>query len=146
MILSMNYQTFLFFSAVAFGFFAGFLYDFFKIFRKIVRHKKIFVQIEDFFYWTACSLVLFFIMLEENFGEVRGFLILGAFVGMILYFVLLSRFFISVSNKILFCVKKFFMFLFGMFFIPLRSVFFFFKKIFLFFWKRIAIVFKHRQK
>lgn len=136
MILSIKGQFALFLFAVFFGFAAGFLYDFIVIFRKIIKHYKFFIHLEDFFYWVFLAIFLFFIMLEENNGDIRGFLILGTFIGMIIYSFSLSGIFLKASDKILYLIKRFILFVFKLFFIPLECVFELFKKIFLFLFRR----------
>ena len=123
MILSINNQALLFFVSALFGFSAGFFYDCINVFRKIIKHHKIFIQIEDFIYWTVSALILFFIMLKENFGEIRGFLILGAFIGMLLYFLILSKLFLSISEKVLHFLKKVFTTVFRIIFLPVFTVY-----------------------
>lgn len=130
MILSINNQLFLFLLSVFFGFVIGFFYDFLVIFRKIIKHFKFMVQIEDLIYWTISALLLFFIMLKENHGEIRGFLILGSFIGMILYFFAVSKIFLKISDKILSLIKKILIVTFKILFTPIGYVLKLFKKIF----------------
>ena len=130
MILSINNQLFLFLLSVFFGFVIGFFYDFLVIFRKIIKHFKFMVQIEDLIYWTISALLLFFIMLKENHGEIRGFLILGSFIGMILYFFAVSKIFLKISDKILSLIKKLLIVTFKILFTPIGYVLKLFKKIF----------------
>ena len=130
MILSINNQLFLFLLSVLFGFVTGFFYDFLVIFRKIIKHFKFIVQIEDLIYWTVSALLLFFIMLKENHGEIRGFLILGSFLGMILYFSLISKIFLKISDQILSFIKKILIVTFKIVFTPIGYVLKLFKKIF----------------
>ncbi len=130
MILSINNQLFLFLLSVFFGFVIGFFYDFLVIFRKIIKHFKFMVQIEDLIYWTISALLLFFIMLKENHGEIRGFLILGSFIGMILYFSAVSNIFLKISDKILSLIKKILIVTFKILFTPIGYVLKLFKKIF----------------
>ncbi len=130
MILSINNQLFLFLLSVFFGFVIGFFYDFLIIFRKIIKHFKFMVQIEDLIYWTISALLLFFIMLKENHGEIRGFLILGSFIGMILYFSAVSKIFLKISDKILSLIKKILIVTFKILFTPIGYVLKLFKKIF----------------
>jgi len=108
-ILSISEQTFLFLTAVLMGAVSGFIYDWIRVFRKIINHKNFIIQIEDIIYWILVSAGIFFVMLKENYGAIRAFCILGVFIGMILYFVILSRFFISASMAVIDFIKKLFM-------------------------------------
>lgn len=130
MILSMSNQAFLFFISVSFGFVVAFIYDFIKIFRGLISHYKIFIHIEDFFYWTISAIIFFFIIKKENFGEIRGFLILGAFIGMILYFSMVSEIFLKISDKVISIIKRLLRFVFMLIFTPIMAVYRLFRKIF----------------
>lgn len=68
-----------------------FLYDLLRIFRRIVKHKTAGIAIEDMVFWLFCAFWLFGFMYRQNEGMIRGFIILGACIGMLLYNVLLSR-------------------------------------------------------
>ena len=101
MILSFNGQVKLFLSTVIVGAFLGLIYDFFRIFRKNIPHPDIMVQIEDFLFWTAVLGVMFAFMFHENFGEIRFFSIFGAFLGMIIYFLTVSRWVVFISDSVI---------------------------------------------
>ena len=138
MILSMNNQMSLFLISALFGFAVGFFYYWINVFIKIVKHHKLFIQLEDFLYWTVSALFLFFIMLKENFGEIRGFLIFGTFIGMLLYFLILSNIFLKVSDRVLLFLKRVLTFVFKILFLPLFSVYSIFKKLFFWIFKKFA--------
>ena len=101
MILSMSGQAWLFLGTAAAGFVIGFVYDIFRILRKTVPHRQIAVQIEDCLYWAAVSFMMFYFMLHSNYGEVRFFSIVGAALGMILYFYSLSPLVMAVSIAVI---------------------------------------------
>jgi spore cortex biosynthesis protein YabQ len=88
---SVSGQTRLFLIALGLGFCIGLLYDAFRFLRKMVKHPYILIQLEDLLFWVAVSLITFYMMLEKNEGEIRAFIIAGAFIGMIFYFLTLSR-------------------------------------------------------
>ena len=109
MILSISEQALLFLTAVLMGAVSGFIYDWIRVFRKIISHKNFIIQIEDIIYWILVSVGVFFIMLEENYGAIRAFSVLGVLIGMILYFMIISGFFISVSMAVIGFIKKLFL-------------------------------------
>lgn len=55
------------------------LYDLFRILRKLVPHGVLAVSVEDLFYWLVVSLIIFGMIFRENDGILRG----HAFVGII---------------------------------------------------------------
>lgn len=97
MILSMSNQAAVFLMTVLVGFVIGFVYDLFRVVRKVVKHPGFLIQIEDMIYWILVSIIMFYVMLNKNYGEIRAFSVLGAFLGMLLYFLTVSRLFINVS-------------------------------------------------
>lgn len=105
MILSLSYQAKLFITTVVWGFILAFFYDAIKVLRMAVKHKKLFVYIEDGVYWIAVVLVVFFVLLGVGFGEIRVFCVAGVFLGMALYFSAVSPLFLKVSEKVVNAVK-----------------------------------------
>ena len=71
------------------SFFLGFLlrlgYDPLIFMRKLFRHPKFLVDIQDVFFWTAGSFLMFGLLFRENNGTPRLFSIVGIVAGMILY-------------------------------------------------------------
>ena len=59
----------------------AFIYDVFRI-RKAIRTSNIIVYFEDFIYWILVALVLFVVYISNE-GELRGYLIVGAIIGII---------------------------------------------------------------
>ncbi len=75
-------QEILFFSAsVLTGIGLLLFYDFFRIFRRVIRHKAWVVSLEDFLYWCAAALIIFGMMFRENDGILRGYAFAGIIAG-----------------------------------------------------------------
>lgn len=106
MILSMSYQTQLFIYMVLLGIIIGMFYDFIRLFRRIVIHGIIAIQTEDFLYWLLSAFFVFFAVLRKNYGAIRPFLILGLFLGLIIYFFLISSLVLRVLIYIYGIIKK----------------------------------------
>lgn len=85
--------------SVALGVFVTFVYDWLRVFRGIIRHKNIVTSIEDFLFWCFCFAVAFGMLYRENNGVIRWFAVIGATIGMLLYKLLFSRFFVAVMIK-----------------------------------------------
>lgn len=87
-----------------------FIYDVLRIVRKIVPHKMWLVGVEDLFFWIGSALALFAMLYRENSGYIRGFVIGGVLVGMLLYNLLLSAWIVAGSvfllKKILFVLSR----------------------------------------
>ena len=75
----------LFVQAVFFGIAMLFVYDLLRIFRRVAIHGTVWIAVEDMFFWVISAFVLFQFLYQKNDGKVRGFVILGMFLGMLLY-------------------------------------------------------------
>lgn len=81
----------LFLGAVASGAVLILVYDVLRILRQLLKHKQWVVAGEDILYWIGCALFVFIMLCKENDGMMRGFILLGLTIGMLLYNQLLSR-------------------------------------------------------
>ena len=106
MILSMSGQAWLFLSTVLVGGAVGLLYDITRIFRKTARHSGLAVQLEDLLFWMAATGLTFYYMLHRNYGEIRVFTLIGIAIGLVLYFVTVSRWVLIVSVAIVNYLKR----------------------------------------
>jgi spore cortex biosynthesis protein YabQ len=76
------------------------IYDFLRIFRIFIPHLPVFTGLEDMVYWIYAALVTFSLLYEQNDGGLRGYVIVGVFLGMLLYDRLISRFFLKLLKNI----------------------------------------------
>ena len=87
-----------------------FVYDVLRMVRKIVPHKMWLVGAEDVVFWIGSALALFAMLYRENSGYIRGFVIGGVLVGMLLYNLLLSAWVVAGSvfllKKVLFVLSR----------------------------------------
>lgn len=120
--MSISEQSYIFALTIIIGFFVGFVYDLFRILRKTIKHANIIIQIEDILYWIFVSVVMFYILLSKNYGEVRAFSIIGAFLGMLIYFLTLSQIFLPITVKIINFIKKIILFVVKIILIPVKFV------------------------
>jgi len=77
--------------AVATGACFALSYDVLRLLRRLFRHSRTLVDIEDILYWTACFFASFTLLYYGNHGVVRFFAVLGAAAGMWLYYLTLGR-------------------------------------------------------
>lgn len=78
-----------------------FVYDGFLIVRKLFKHTMFLISLEDFIFWIACALSVFYVLYEENNGMLRWFAVAGAAVGMLLYKKTLSPLIVRTVTKLL---------------------------------------------
>lgn len=86
------------------------VYDIIRISRRIIKHFKVLVAIEDILFWVASSIFIFIMMYKQNNGDIRGFSIMGMLIGMLVYNHILSKLvvnaFTTIINKIIWVIKK----------------------------------------
>ncbi|MDE7204931.1 MAG: spore cortex biosynthesis protein YabQ [Lachnospiraceae bacterium] len=83
--------------SIATGAFMAFVYDVVRLFRRLIRHGRFAVDLEDILYWTACFGLSFTLLYYGNNGVIRFAAVFGAAVGMLVYVVTVGRFFVRVS-------------------------------------------------
>ncbi|MGI6623690.1 MAG: hypothetical protein GX227_09075 [Clostridiaceae bacterium] len=88
---SVVYELTVFGGAGAAGVLIAFLYDIFRLKRRIVRTRTVMVHIEDTFFWLIASIVIFLASYIISSGETRAYFYAGAFLGALLYIGLLSK-------------------------------------------------------
>jgi spore cortex biosynthesis protein YabQ len=100
----MSGQAVAFLTTAAAGAALGVLYDCFRILRRVVRHKTAATTAEDAIFWIASTLLMFALLMSLGLSEIRGFIFMGLALGAILYFMMLSNFFmrfaLAVSRKV----------------------------------------------
>lgn len=102
-----NDNYFLLYSLIL-GVIITFVYDVFRIIRRVIPHNSFFVSLEDIVFWIFCALSVFYLMHQQNDGMLRWFAILGAAVGMFLYKKTISPFFVKFTSWILSKIFGFF--------------------------------------
>lgn len=102
----MNKQILLFLISIAIGLIGGFIYGIICIFRKHIKHNTVGVYIEDITFWLIYSIFTFLTMLYYNYGEIRPFIFMGVFLGLLVYALLIHRFVEKLSIPIIFVFKS----------------------------------------
>ena len=87
--------TFLIFILV--GMVIGITYDIFRILRKSFKTIDIITYIQDFLFWIITGVIL---------GELRSYIFIGILLGLILYMLSISKFFVEICTKIICSIKK----------------------------------------
>lgn len=98
-------QIEIFLMAVVIGIILACIYDVIKIFRYAVLHKQIFVYIEDACFWIISTFYVFYICLNKNDGEIRLYFVMALFIGMMLYFFIVSPIVMSFAQRIIDVIK-----------------------------------------
>lgn len=80
-----------FFMTIGIGIVAAFCYDYYREIRRAFRLKKTGAILGDLIFWLLMTVIVFALLLEANWGELRMYVFLGLGMGALLYFYLLSK-------------------------------------------------------
>lgn len=101
-----TWEAELFIRAFQLGIILMVIYDCLRIFRMILPHNIIVISIEDFTYWIFNGLAVFRLLYLENDGVIRGFALIGLFMGMLLYCWLVSPLILGLIKKLIKLLQK----------------------------------------
>ena len=106
MIISVSAQAYVFLCTIAGGMAIALVYDIFRIFRKAIKTGSVVTYVQDLLYWLIVALIMFLTIYYSNDGELRAYLFIGAFIGVVLYALLFSRIIMGSSMFIIKIVVK----------------------------------------
>lgn len=90
----------MFLTAIYGGLIAGLIYDISRTLRNISKGKKYITYIQDLVFWVIVTILFFYILIKINWGEIRGFIVLGFIFGIIIYIKTFSKFIYPILMKI----------------------------------------------
>jgi spore cortex biosynthesis protein YabQ len=102
MIIPISEQAYVFLCTIAGGMAIALVYDIFRIFRKAVKTGGLVTYAEDLLFWLIVAFIMFLTIYYSNDGELRVYLFIGAFLGIVLYTLLFSR---IIMGSSLFIIK-----------------------------------------
>ncbi len=102
----------------------GTVFDIFRIQRKIIKTHDIITYIQDALFWIISSIILIITVVRYTNGEIRSYMALGLFIGVCVYFLLISKYFIKLALYIASFIKKVMSFL----LYPLKKIYKLIKK------------------
>ena len=123
-------QASLFLIFIANGLLIGILFDFFRILRRVFQTNNLVTYIEDFLFWILTGVIVLYSIFIFNDGEIRLFMFLAIGIGVILYMLLLSSYFIKINVLIINFCKQILSKVFCIVTIPLQYFCNFIKKLF----------------
>lgn len=88
------------------GLVIGILFDIFRILRKSFKTTDFITYLEDIIFWILTGCIMLFSIFIFNNGEIRSYVFIGIAIGIILYMLVISRFFIRISVNIIKFIKK----------------------------------------
>jgi spore cortex biosynthesis protein YabQ len=106
MLVPISDQAYIFLCTVLGGLLVGFIYDLFRISRRVIKTHNIIVYFEDIAFWILVSLTSFAIIFVSNSGKIRGYSLIGIVLGVIIYYFLFSYFIMKITINIINFIKK----------------------------------------
>jgi spore cortex biosynthesis protein YabQ len=107
------YQAYVFLATFYGGIIIGFIYDLYKIYRSLLKPRKIIAVLQDLFFWCVVTIIALAVLLYSNNGELRWYIFMGFVLGAVMYNILLSRVVVKSIKKFLNLVKKFYMYVYN---------------------------------
>lgn len=119
------YNLFVFFII---GIVIGILFDIFRVIRKTFKTSDIITYLEDIVFWVLVGSILLFSIFFLHNGEIRSYIFIGLIIGIIVYILTISKYFIKINviilnflKKVIYePTKKFFCFINKIFFRPIK--------------------------
>jgi len=105
------------------GVLIGLLFDIFRILRKTFKTSDIITTIEDILFWIITGAIILYSIFVFNNGEIRFFMFIGIFLGVMFYMLLFSRFIINISVSIIMILKQILSFIFKILFFPIKTIY-----------------------
>lgn len=110
-------QLYIVISFLISGLLIGLLFDIFRITRRTFKLPNIIIYIEDILFWILTGLIIIGANVVCTDGQIRLYMILMLMVGSLIYFLIISKYFMKINLKILEIIKKVIKFIFKPFYI-----------------------------
>lgn len=102
----MNNQLYQFLIYIVSGIAISIFFDIFRVLRKSIKTTNLTTYIEDAIFWVIVGLFLIWEIFTVSYGELRSYIFIGLILGIILYLVTISKYFIRFNVKILNLIKR----------------------------------------
>lgn len=99
-------QLFSFFIYVIVGILLGFIFDIFRAFRKSVKNTNLATNIEDILFVIISFIIIAMVVQIVSKGELRFYILLGIILGILIYFLSVSKYIITGETWILKSIIK----------------------------------------
>ena len=124
-------QAYLFLIFSINGILIGLLFDFFRILRKSFKTPDFVTYIEDFVFWFLTGLIILYSIFKFNNGELRAYIFIALFIGIVIYMLALSKYIIKVNVTIINFIKLIASKIINILIFPFKFVLNLLKKVFL---------------
>jgi spore cortex biosynthesis protein YabQ len=97
---SLILEIHIFLTVIYSGLIVGFTYDLYRTVRYFFKPNKIITYLGDLLFWTAIAYIFFYTIIKTNLGEIRGYILFGFFIGIIIYYKLFSKYIYRLCIKL----------------------------------------------
>lgn len=115
-------QGYLFLIFILVGIIIGLLFDFFRILRRTFKTSDFITYIQDILFWILSGIILIYAIFIFNNGELRAYIFLSIFIGIITYMLTISKYFIKFNVMILSGIKKVIIAIFKIIIYPIKMI------------------------
>lgn len=84
----------------------GIFFDIFRILRRTFKTPDIITYIEDTIFWICTGIFFLFLLFKFNNGQIRNYVIIGIIMGVVIYILTISKYFIKINVNIINFIKK----------------------------------------
>ena len=88
------------------GLIISIIFDMFRIYRKVFKTPDILTYVEDTCIWLITGFIMLFSIFIFNNGELRLYIFIGIFIGVLLYMIFISKYFIKINVTIINLIKN----------------------------------------
>ena len=99
-------QLFSFFIYVIVGILLGFIFDIFRALRKSIKNSTVATNIEDILFVIISFIIIAMVVQIVSKGELRFYILLGIILGILIYFLSVSKYIITGETWILKSIIK----------------------------------------
>lgn len=101
-----NNQAYLFIIYFICGIVIGIFFDLFRILRKSFKTSDFITYVEDIIFGILTGIFLIFMFFIFNNGQLRFYIFLAIILGLIIYMLTISKYFIKINVKIIVTIKQ----------------------------------------
>ena len=102
---SLALELHIFLTSIYGGIIGGLVYDLYRAIRYNYKFSKLVTYIQDFLFWIFMTYIFFSILIRINWGEIRGYIIFGFIIGIIIYIITFTKFIYPLALKVVGLLK-----------------------------------------
>lgn len=105
------------------GLIIGIVFDIFRILRKSFKTSDLITYVEDILFWIITGIIILYSIFKFNDGELRLYIFIGLFIGILLHIKIISNYFILINVKIIKLLKIIIYKSFNILIFPIKIIF-----------------------